>query len=171
MGGGILSGQDCAKGEAPARLGLVGDDYAVGIALIPHGMDAWDLVVPVAENLQRRTGLGGLDAFDLAEGGQFVDPGILPGELRQKAFGQGNGRAARRVELVTVMYLVHGDVIAVELVHDACEIAVHRGEYIYTNASYKLTRFLSDTYSAKLDTLIGTIFSSYTPIMFVLSLL
>ena len=87
MGCGILCCKHRAEGEAPAGLGLVGDDYAVGIALVADGVDAGDFVVAVAVDLQGLAGSGSLETLDLAEGSEFVNPTVLAGELGELKAG------------------------------------------------------------------------------------
>ena len=125
MRGGIFGGQHGAQGKAAAVLGVVGDGDTVGLGVVADAVDARHFAQADGADGQFVGGAGSgarHGAVGCLE--RALHPARLAVEVLEDAFGQGDGGAARGVQLVDVVRLAHAHVVARELVHNLGQVLV-----------------------------------------------
>ena len=125
MRGGVFGGQHGAQGKAAAVLGVVGDSDAVGLGVVANAVDA--RYFAFADGADRQfVGSAGGGARHGAVGclERALHPARLAVEVFEDAFSQGDGGAARGVQLVDVVRFAHAHVVAGELVHNLGQVLV-----------------------------------------------
>ena len=117
MRGGVFGSQYGTQGEAAAILRIVRDGDAVCLRVVADAVDARYLAL--ADGCD---GQYSLLRFPLLGRSQL--PTVLAVEVRQDVLGQGDGSAARCVQLMDVVCFGHAHVVSRELVHDAGQLSV-----------------------------------------------
>ena len=113
------------EGESLARVGIVGDGDAVGVAVVDYAVYAGHFVAADALDSQLIGGaiVGALYGA-VGEVLLALHPCVLAVDVGYYLLSQSDGCAARCVELVDMVGLLHTYVILGELVHYLGEIAV-----------------------------------------------
>lgn len=113
-----------------ARMGIVSDGYAVGLAVVCNGVYARHLATAHRVDAQLVVGAVGR-AFYMAVGSRqsALHPAVLAVDIVYYLLGKSYRRAARSVELMHVVSLLHCNRILRKSVHYLCQIAVDGREY------------------------------------------
>ena len=156
MGGCIFGGKHGTQSEAPAVLCIVGDGDAVGFRLIADGVDARHLAfADGADGQFLGAAVGCSTDGTVGSGERAFHPGGLAVQVLQDAFGEGDGCAARCVELVDVVCLGHAHLVVGEVVHDACQVLVHGREDGHAQAEVRRPEERPSLFTAEAAHLVG----------------
>ena len=122
LAGHPFGGYHGAQGETAAALGLVGYGDAVNVGIPAYDMCAGHLAYAFVADSQL-VGIAGL-----------LVPALYAAVAVHDALGQRDGGAARVVELMHMMYLLHLRSVGVKRLHQRGQIAVKGEEYVDAEA-------------------------------------